>query len=603
MRDKLRDVRRLIVSDRLFLRLFLQIFLTMTVIFSLFTFYTHQNSRQTLENEFTDDTWQDARNLAESMDNFILDMQYMISILINNDTLHTFYTLRSPELISDQFAGQVQSLIMALRNSQRAIETIYVYSEASGTVFSSNEHVSLNRFEDPYWLAELEEDRVNDFRIFPYAMRDNFPYVICVARDFVVDQQRCAIAIMVDPALLPILTSLNEETDQNAFLVSDENEVIYRYRQEALTEPLDAVPALSHFDPSLTENTSIFTDDAGNYALSQTHSEDYPWSYVLVTYLPNYTSQSMLQEIALFSVFCGLILFTVLFSLFFVSRSLKPLESLRALVESPEMQSPNTIQDSENVRFIAHRISQYVQTNQVLKDELKEQLELLNQTQILALQSQINPHFLSNTLSLMYVQAADALGYNHKLPLMILNTSALIRYAIEPSHMVTLETELANTELYLSILNERYDRVLTIVQDIAPDTLDAKVPRLFIQPIIENTVFHGFSGRFDAECRLTLRSRRQRLKDAGSDTVGMLKDAGSDTVIMEILDNGKGISEEKLQELHRSINQDPASTGKGIGLRNVMHRMRLLYGENFSYHIESTLGEGTCFTLTFPYIC
>ena len=136
------------------------------------------------------------------------------------------------------------------------------------------------------------------------------------------------------------------------------------------------------------------------------------------------------------------------------------------------MQSPNTIQDSENVRFIAHRISQYVQTNQVLKDELKEQLELLNQTQILALQSQINPHFLSNTLSLMYVQAADALGYNHKLPLMILNTSALIRYAIEPSHMVTLETELANTELYLSILNERYDRVLTIVQDI----WDAKLP-------------------------------------------------------------------------------------------------------------------------------
>ncbi len=591
MRNKLRDVIRLIVSDKLFLRLFLQIFLTMTVIFSLFTFYTRRSSRQTLENEFTNDTWQDTRNLAESMDNFILDMQYMISILINNDTLHTFYTLRSPELISDQFSGQVQSLIMALRNSQRAIETIYVYSEASDTVFSSSSHMALADFDDAYWLRELEEDCVNDFRIFPYAMRDNFPYVICVARDFIVDQQRCTIAIMVDPTLLPILTSLNEETDQNAFLVSDENEIIYRYRQGALTEPLDTVPALAHFNASLVENTSIFTDDAGNYALSQTHSEDYPWSYVLVTYLPDYSSQSMLQEIGLFAVFCGLILFTVLFSLFFVTRSLKPLESLRALVESPEMLSPGSIQDSENVKFIAHRISQYVQTNQVLKDELNEQLDLLNKTQILALQSQINPHFLSNTLSLMYVQAADSLGYSHKLPLMILNTSALIRYAIEPSHMVTLETELANTELYLSILNERYDRVLTVVRDISPDTLNAKVPRLFIQPIIENTVFHGFSGRFDTECRLTLTSRRQPAPDTPSDLV-----------VMQIQDNGKGIDANRLQELNRSIAQD-SSSGKGIGLRNVMYRMRLLYGENFSYHIESAPGEGTCFTLTFPYIC
>lgn len=592
MRDKLRSLKHHIVSEKLFLRLFLQIFLTMTIIFSVFTIYTRHNSRQILENEFTSDTWQDAQNLMESMDGFILDMQYMISILTNNETLHTFYTTRSPELISDEFSRQVQALIMALRNSQRAIETIYVYSEASDTVFSSNSHTGLNDFDDPYWLEELSDDDTDDFSIFPYAMRGNFPYVICVARDFIVDQQRCAIAIMIDPSLLPILTSLNEGTEQNAFLISDEGEIIYRYRQNALTEPLSTVPELSHFDPALTKSSSIISDNTGSYAFAQMHSETYPWSYILVTDLPNYSARSSIQEIVMFAIFCGLTLFTVLFSMFFVRHSLKPIENLRTLVESPEMMSPSSIQDSENIKYIAHRISQYVQTNQILKDELKEQLELLNKTQILALQSQINPHFLSNTLSLMYIQAADSLGYNHKLPLMILNTSALIRYAIEPSNMVTLETELSNTELYLSILNERYDRVLNVVRDIAPDTLDAKVPRLFIQPIIENTVFHGFSGRFGTECRLALRSRRQHSGDSLSDFI-----------VMEIEDNGKGISEEKLKELNQSITSEDSTSGKGIGLRNVMHRMHLLYSDDFSYHIESTLGEGTCFTLTFPYIC
>ena len=272
------------------------------------------------------------------------------------------------------------------------------------------------------------------------------------------------------------------------------------------------------------------------------------------------------------------------------------------------MMSINQISDSEDIKYIAGRINQYIQTNHALKDELQSRLVALNETQILALQQQINPHFLSNTLNLMYITATEALDYDHPLPQMILNTSSLIRYAIEPSKMVSFGTELSQTDIYLEILQQRYDRKLKILHEIAPDTLDAMVPRLFIQPIIENAVFHGFSPRQESECVLTIHSRIKQQSGHPADQF----------VTIEIRDNGRGISREKLEELRQKLRLENAAagnaaagnaasggnipSGKGIGLRNVIQRMNLIYSDKFSMDIASTPGQGTCFTLVFPYV-
>ena len=227
-----------------------------------------------------------------------------------------------------------------------------------------------------------------------------------------------------------------------------------------------------------------------------------------------------------------------------------------------------------------------------LKEELNDRLNLLNETQMTALQSQINPHFLFNTLNMMYVQATDSLGYEHSLPLMILDTSSLIRYAMNPEKMVTLETELSYTDIYLSILNLRYDNALQIIRNINQDALSAKVPRLFIQPIIENSVFHGFSNRRNEECILSIQCYRQATDN----------EASGEFVVVEIKDNGKGISENKLCELQESLKADAITSSKNIGLRNVIQRMNLIYTDQFTLGIESVTEKGTCFSLRFPYI-
>lgn len=586
-------------ADKLFFRHFLQIFLAMAVIFTIFTVYTYRNSRQIIEKEFTNSAIQDLQNASEYVDSLIMDIKYMISTLVVNQNLKFFYASPSPESIWIDYSKQVQTQLTTLRHSKGAIETIYLYSEASDMVYSSTSQTYMSTFDDRYWLEQLNSDN-SGFSIFPYAMRNMFPYVICVAKEFTVNNYRCAIAVMVNLTKIPILKSINENSYQNIYLISDSGEIIYRYKQDNLTEPLDTVEYLSHYTPDALENVYISSDSTNTYSFAQIHSVDYAWSYVLITHLLNYTARLSTQQALLFATTTALIVFTLLFAIFFTMRSLKPIQNIREFLESPELLSSGKLSDSADIKYIAGRITQYIQTNQLLKNELQERLDLLNESQILALQAQINPHFLSNTLNLMYIQATDALGYDHSLPQMILDTSTLIRYAIEPSNMVSLETELSQTDIYLSILQQRYDKKLKIIHEIDSNTQKAKVPRLFIQPIIENAVFHGFSNRYDSECLLTIRCCRRQARAYYSDI--SLNDSAKDFIMVQIQDNGKGICKEKLEELQNSLSEEALSRNKNIGLRNVVQRMNLIYSDQFSLNIKSSVGEGTCFTLTFPYV-
>lgn len=591
MKNRIQILKKRLSADRLFFRYFFQIFLVMVVIFSLFTVYSYHNTRQVFESEFTNDTRQDAQNLSDSMEDYLLETEYMISTLINNNTLRTFFGYTPEDFDWRSYLEQAQTLLHALQNSKSAIETIYLYSGFSQTVLSSNTHTPIDSFDDSYWLSELTTTR-NGFCVFPYAMRNNFPYTICVAKEFTVDQNRCAIAIMIDTSMLSTLISFQNSTDNNAFLVSDDNKILYRHRQKALLESLDTVEYLSAYQPNTTERVSIVSGRQETYSIAQLHSPEYPWSYVVVTNLPDYSSSLSVQNALLIGLFGAFLIFAVLIACFIAVRFLQPIHNIRDYLDSPEMMSINQVSDSEDIKYIAGRINQYIQTNHALKDELQNRLVALNETQILALQQQINPHFLSNTLNLMYITATESLGYDHPLPLMVLNTSSLIRYAIEPSKMVSFETELSQTDIYLDILKQRYDRNLNICHDIAPDTLDAMVPRLFIQPLIENAVFHGFSPRQESECTLTLHSCLTQRSD----------NTTSKFMLIQIRDNGRGIEKEKLEELKDDLRKEYTVSGKGIGLRNVIQRMNLIYSDEFSLDIESNSGMGTCFTLIFPYI-
>ncbi len=205
-----------------------------------------------------------------------------------------------------------------------------------------------------------------------------------------------------------------------------------------------------------------------------------------------------------------------------------------------------------------------------IEHRLQEQEQLLMAAKVEALASQINPHFLFNTLtsisSLIRSQPETA-------RMLIVKLSGLLRRLLRShEHFVTLREELASIDEYLDIEKVRFGPSLIISKDIGPDSLDVVVPSMLLQPLVENSIKHGLSRRVGGGC-ITIRSRREH-----------------GHAIIEVIDNGSGMSEEALDRA-RVV---------GIGLRNVDERLRVIYGENYFLKLRSTPGEGTCARIEIP---
>jgi two-component system LytT family sensor kinase len=205
-----------------------------------------------------------------------------------------------------------------------------------------------------------------------------------------------------------------------------------------------------------------------------------------------------------------------------------------------------------------------------IEHRLQEQEKLLMEARVEALASQINPHFLFNTLtsisSLIRSQPETA-------RMLIVKLSALLRRLLRSQeHFVTLREELEAIDEYLDIEAIRFGPKLKIEKTIDPGSLDSVVPSMLLQPLVENSIKHGLSPKI-GEGRITIRSEHR-----------------DGHTIIDVIDNGVGISSADANRVK----------GGGIGLQNVNERLRVIYGANYQLQLDSVPGEGTCARIVVP---
>ena len=208
--------------------------------------------------------------------------------------------------------------------------------------------------------------------------------------------------------------------------------------------------------------------------------------------------------------------------------------------------------------------------NARIEHRLEEQEKLLLAAKIDALASQINPHFLFNTLasisSLIRTQPETA-------RMLITKLSGLLRRLMRSTdHFVTLREELESVDEYLDIEVIRFGPQLKVVKHISPDTLDVVVPSMLLQPLVENSIKHGLARKVGGG-RITIKAA---VRDRHT--------------IIEVHDDGLGMSEDRLEH----------ALGGGIGLSNVNERLRTIYGANCTLKLTSIPGAGTCASVEIP---
>src|SRR3954465_4602390 len=206
-----------------------------------------------------------------------------------------------------------------------------------------------------------------------------------------------------------------------------------------------------------------------------------------------------------------------------------------------------------------------------IEHRLQEQEKLLMASRLDALASQINPHFLFNTLTSI---SSLTRSQPETARTLILKLSGLLRRLLRSQdHFVTLREELEAIDEYLDIECIRFGPQLKIDKQVDPATLALVVPSMILQPLVENSIKHGLSQKL-GEGRVTIRSLRER-----------------DHAVIDVIDNGTGIPPLEADRVK----------GTGIGLRNVNERLHVIYGANYQLQLDSVPGEYTCARIVIPH--
>ncbi|MDU2242267.1 MAG: sensor histidine kinase [Paenibacillus sp.] len=220
---------------------------------------------------------------------------------------------------------------------------------------------------------------------------------------------------------------------------------------------------------------------------------------------------------------------------------------------------------------MSSRINDLIHEVKVISEQEKE-------AEVKALQAQINPHFVYNTLDAMNWIAIEK--EQPEISGMITSLSDIMRYAIRPgAPLVTIEEELKWARNYAYLQEMRFEERFEIGFDVDPSIYGYKVPRLLLQPYLENSILHGM----------------EEMEAGGRIDVSMALQEDGRAIVIRIQDNGSGIPEEKLQMIRDRLVH-------GIGMYNLNDRLKLEYGPEFGVQVNSVYGEGTTITIVIPAI-
>lgn len=259
----------------------------------------------------------------------------------------------------------------------------------------------------------------------------------------------------------------------------------------------------------------------------------------------------------------------------------KILEGIRQ-VEDGNFDVSIDIDSEDEIGQIGHHFNRMAQRVKSLLLEIEETVQKKNKAEIRALQSQINPHFLYNTLDAVNWMAIGKGEY--ELSSMLGNLGQILRYAMNQSgSMVSIYEEEEWLKSYMSLYQLRYGNSFDFQIFIDPEVRSEKIYKLLLQPILENAILHGIKDVEGGYIRMN---------------VSYIDDGTKLYLIVE--DNGAGMDEELVNLYNRSARENVP--GGRIGLANVFDRIRLYYGDRGSWHISSVKGKGTIVEIFLPCI-
>lgn len=360
------------------------------------------------------------------------------------------------------------------------------------------------------------------------------------------------------------------------FLMDVDGNIIYHPQQQLIYSGLKSENTAS----LATLADGAYADDTVIYCLTSIEGSD--WRVVGVSYVDELVNRNVTEMIRLSFLLAVVVLAAALLTSWLLSQFLgRPLQGLADAMESFEADADHftyrPVGGTREVQELSNSFGHMVVRIQELMTTVREEEVNLRKTELKALQAQINPHFLYNTLDSIAWMCEQ--GRNTDAVKMVYALARLFRISISKGHeLIPIAKEIEHAESYLQIQKYRYKNQFTYDFDVDPECLDYLCNKITLQPIIENAINHGLD----------------LMVEEGHIDVQVKQDG--DDIVFRVQDNGVGMSPEQIE----SILQRGPKDRTGIGIKNVDDRLKIYFGKNYGLSITSEPDVGTCVEIRMP---
>lgn len=567
--------------NSIFLRTFLFITALTVIPFIVLSIMFYSNTLKNIREEITLENSYMFDNSVNIIDRTLMEVDTLSSSLASNESTQ-LYTINN---VSTDSFKTISRLAKTLPIIYRYIDSIYIYSEPTDTVIMDNNSIPLSDLSDTDWISAYHAVTSPKGTIIPRSKNNVYPQLITIIKPiYVADEKKGAIIMNINTQSIYNSMLYQQYKDGRLFfLVNADNKIIISSELSYFNTYPDNIGPNTLTIESNPKN-SVYEINDKNYVVLSGDSSISDYKYISAYPLELYEHKLSTMKLQIIGIL--LLLMIIIFILAYVAsvRSYSPLNEIISFLDNSHPPADSIEEEDKNeLMYIINSIQTHINDKTKMAEILEERMKLLRKSQYDMLQTQINPHFLYNTLETINWMAYNMSNSENPVSKSLINLASFFRNTLTSGYFVSIENEIKYTKEYVNILALRYGDLFDIEWDIDESILSYTIIKICLQPIIENAVYHGIKQKNDK---------------------GLIKIKGlcdDNNIILIVSDDGIGIEKDALDELNKTLSETSFTNEKShIGLSNVNQRIKIIFGDSYGIHVESTVGVGTDVYVTIP---
>jgi two-component system, sensor histidine kinase YesM len=525
----------------------------------------------------------------ERMDTTISEAEQIAGKLSLDSDVMQFLLPEASHVLGQNVMMTVKEKIEMYAGISEYIESIYIYSSKNGVIVTSEYGGSLEEFEDLTWYDNLMTRGYEPVRVICRLKENKYPYVLSYIQPMRLTQMQFLGGIIINldiDKLNELFISNREKYSENLIIMDKRENVIFSSQASDLLKKMKDLDFYTMIDLE-HDGYQIIDSSEGSQIVSISSSGIFDWKYISIVSLETYLTEAHNTKGFYIILISFIIIISLMASVVISIYNYIPVRKILNLLKNPNLGDNITDIDiglkKDEANEIGLNIIRNLYSNQQMKKDMDNYAKIINKAQVTALQAQISPHFLYNTLENIRWRVIAACEGDNEVAQTIMNLSQMLRTSLDnEKQIITIEEEIQNAKLYIDILQLRYENKLKVIWDVEDSTLQLPIVKVCLQPLIENAVYHGIKPkRGNGTIRITI----QRL---------------AQSVRIRIQDDGIGMKEEEIHKINEMMSEKYILSENHIGISNVNQRVKLLISNEVSLRIQSKENIGTTIDLEIP---